>query len=105
MPENENQPWLPRVRMIWLFVLVTAMAILLLVIRSASDGASVAFAAVFLGAFLLMLTLVCATTFLAAYALGRLERNWIDEPTKVSSPFAYNQLPEQIVPPVPIERI
>ena len=104
LAEEMPQPFLPRVRMIWLFVAITVVAIALGVIQAADQGQAFAAAAVFTGIFLLLFAAFSGASFLVSYELGFVEKNF-GQATETSSPFAEGRLPEQLVPPSPTENI
>ena len=96
--ENEAQPFLPRVRMIWLFVAITVVAVALGIIRAADQGQSLAAALVFTCVFLFLFALFSGLSFITSYLLGFVEKNF-GEVVEISSPFIEGRLPEQILPP------
>lgn len=97
---NLRQPFLPRVRLIWSFVAVTAAAVLISLVRIADQSTaliSAVVAVVLWGG--LMFGLFCVL-FLITYALGLLEELLAGPSTDVQSPFAEDRLPDQIVVPI-----
>ncbi len=100
LEEPQQQPFLPRVRMIWLFVAITVVAISLGVIQSADQGQALAAAIVFTCIFLILFATLCGLSFLFAYTFGFIEKN-LDQRAIPDSPFAEGRLPEQILPPNP----
>ncbi len=98
------QPFLPRVRMIWLFVAITVVAIALGIIRAADQGQSLAAALVFTCVFLFLFAMFSGASFLVSYVFGFVEKN-LGESTLTSSPFADGRLPDQLIPPTPSENI
>jgi len=102
--EDLPQPFLPRVRMIWLFVAITVVAIALGIIQAADQGQAFAAALVFTCIFILLFAIFSGASFLVAYLFGFVEKN-LGESTVASSPFADGRLPEQVIPPAPSENI
>ncbi len=102
--ENESQPFLPRVRMIWLFVAITVVAIALGIVQAADQGQSLAAALVFTCVFLFLFATFSGLSFLVSYLFGFVEKNFGEE-TLTSSPFVDGRLPEQILPPTPSENV
>lgn len=102
--EDVAQPFLPRVRMIWLFIAITVVAIALGIIQAADQGQALAAALVFSCAFIFLFALFSASSFLVSYTFGFVEKNF-GASTVASSPFADGQLPEQLIPPNPSENI
>lgn len=102
--ENGSQPFLPRVRMIWLFVAITVVAIALGVVRAADQGQALAAALVFTGVFLFLFAMFSAISFIASYLFGFVEKNF-GEATETASPFVDGRLPEQMMPPSPSENV
>ncbi len=100
--ETTAQPFFPRIRMVWFFIAATVVALALGVIRAADQGQALAAALVFTGIFLILMMLFSALCFLTAYLLGSMEKNFGDV-QQPSSPFAEGRLPEQILPPKPVE--
>jgi hypothetical protein len=100
--ESVSQPLFPRVRMIWFFVAAAAVAIALGIIRAADQGQAFAAALVVTGAFLTLTMLFFAATFVVAYLLGSIEKS-LGESQMPASPFADGKLPEQILPPSPVD--
>jgi len=104
LEDDVSQPFLPRVRMIWLFVAITVVAIALGIIRAADQGQSFAAAFVFTGVFLFLFALFSGLSFTFSYLFGFVEKNF-GESTVTSSPFAEGRLPEQILPPNSTENV
>ena len=106
---TETQPWFPKIRLMWLFVLISFAALLMFLIRSADQRGELVFAliysVVFLVVFVAMLSFFYGMSFLLAYSLGKFERKLSDSAVVTSSPFADGQLPDQIVPPRPSEHL
>ena len=96
------QPFLPRVRMIWLFVAITVVAIALGIIRAADQGQALAAALVFTCVFLCLFAMFSGASFLVSYVFGFVEKN-LGESTLTSSPFVDGRLPDQLIPPTPSE--
>ncbi len=99
MDETQPQPFLPRVSMIWFFIVVTVVAVALVIIRAAEQGRAFQGALVLTGFFLLLLSFFSAASFLVAYALGAVERAVVGKGDLPSSPFSDGALPPQIIPP------
>ncbi len=104
LEDDISQPFLPRVRMIWLFVAITVVAIALGVIRAADQGQALAAALVFTGVFLFLFAAFSGLSFMFSYFFGFVEKNF-GESTVTSSPFAEGRLPDQILPPSQSENI
>jgi hypothetical protein len=102
LPEETQQPWLPRVRMIWYFVAVAVVAFALGIIQAADQGQALAAAFVFTILFIAVFALFASGCFLFTYFFGFLEKTLGDAPT-LANPFADGQLPDQLVPPRPTE--
>jgi hypothetical protein len=100
--EATPQPFFPRVRMIWFFIAATAVALAMGLIKAADQGQALAAALVFTAIFIALVFLFSAVCFFTAYMLGSMEKNLSDSRT-VSSPFADGRMPEQILPPNPVE--
>lgn len=104
LEEDVPQPFLPRVRMIWLFVAITVVAIALGIIQAADQGQAVAAALVFTCVFIFLFAFFSGASFLVSYLFGFVEKN-LGESTMTSSPFADGRMPEQMIPPTPSENI
>ena len=102
--ENVPQPFLPRVRMIWLFVAITVVAIALGIIQAADQGQAFAAALVFTCVFIFLFAFFSGASFVVSYMFGFVEKN-LGESTLTSSPFADGRLPDQVIPPTPSENI
>lgn len=102
--EDLPQPFLPRVKMIWLFVAITVVAIALGIIQSADQGQAFAAALVFTCVFVILFAVFSGMSFLVSFLFGSVEKN-LGESTLTSSPFADGRLPEQVIPPNPSENI
>lgn len=102
--EDLPQPFLPRVRMIWLFVAITVVAIALGIVQAADQGQALAAALVSTGAFLFLFAAFSGASFLVSYSLGFVEKN-LGDSRVTSSPFVDGRLPEQLIPPTPSENI
>ncbi len=100
--ESIRQPFFPRIRMIWFFIVAAVVALALGIIRAADEGQALAAALVFTGIFLIFVMSFSALCFWAAYSLGATERSFNNSP-QASSPFADGRLPEQVLPPKPID--
>jgi hypothetical protein len=100
--EETPQPFLPRVRMIWFFVIVTVVALALGIVQAADQGQAFAAAIVAMCGFLLLFGLLSAACFSFTYVFGFMEKS-LDTSQTTASPFANGQLPEQVIPPSPTE--
>lgn len=103
MEKNEAQPFLPRVGMIWFFVVVTLVALALGVVRLAEQGQALSAAFVFLGLFVMAFALLSGASFLVAYSFGAMERAVAGDQERTASPFIDGRLPEQIIAPKPTD--
>ena len=99
LDETSPQPFLPRVRMVWFFVVVTLVAIALAMIGATDQQAALRSALLFTGLFVLLLGAAFAMCFIAAYFMGSLERAIVGKEEVPSSPFSDGSLPPQIIPP------
>ncbi|MCC6508852.1 MAG: hypothetical protein IT423_07080 [Pirellulaceae bacterium] len=98
-PESLRQPFLPRTRLIWSFVAVTAAAVLIMLVRWADQGVALIAALVAIAAWVAGLFAMFSLLFLITYFLGVLENLLAPPENEVLSPFAQDRLPEQIVAP------
>ncbi len=103
MSESEqNQPLLPRIGMIWYFIVVVVVAIMLFVIRAAEQGQALAAAMAFTGLFLFVVALISGGCFVVAFLFGAMEKAFDSGREEPASPFIVDgSLPEQLVPPKP----
>ena len=99
LDETPSQPFLPRVRMVWFFVLVTMVAITIATIRATGQESVFRMALIFTGLFVLLVGLLFGICFLVAYSMGSLERAIVGKDQRPSSPFSDGSLPPQIIPP------
>lgn len=99
LDETPSQPFLPRVRMVWFFVVVTAVAVALTTIRATDQQAAFRSALIFAGLFVLLVGMLFSVCFLVAYSMGSLERAIVGKDQRPTSPFSDGSLPPQIVPP------
>ncbi len=97
------QPLLPQVRMVWFFIIVTAVALVIAAIRTVDQGAALTAAILAMGLFSVLLALMFAACFLLAYFLGVTERAVVGQAEMPTSPFSNGNLPPQIVPPFRID--
>ncbi len=104
LEDDVSQPFLPRVRMIWLFIAITVVAIALGIIQAADQGQALAAALVFTGVFVFIFALFCGLSFAFSYLFGFVEKNF-GQSTVTASPFADGRLPEQILPPSSTENL
>lgn len=93
------QPLLPRVKLIWSFVAITATAVLISLVRWAGEGQALVVAIVAIVCWMAGLFACFSILFLLTYALGLLETLLAPPEQEVLSPFAQDRLPEQIVSP------
>jgi hypothetical protein len=105
LEEELRQPFLPRVRMIWFFVVITAFALVLWVVRSAEQGRTLAAALLFTGLFLLFYALFSAVSFLIAFFLGATRKAMVEANDTPRSPFSDGSPPEQIIAPRSVESL
>lgn len=102
MSEAElKQPFLPRINMIWFFVVVTVVALALGVVRAAEQGRALAAALVFVSLFAVAVAFVSGAFFLVAYLMGATEKAVAGDLTRAGSPFVDGQLPDQVLKPGP----
>lgn len=99
LDETPSQPFLPRVRMVWFFVLVTVVAITITTIRATGQEAVFRTALIFTGLFALLVGVFFGICFLVAYSMGSLERAIVGKEQRPTSPFSDGSLPPQIIPP------
>ena len=99
------QPFLPRVGLVWFFVVATLVAIALGIVRAADQGQALAAAMVFVLLFLFTLSVFSGLSFLVAFLFGAMEEAVSGEREQTSSPFIDGSLPEQIIPPQPVDEI
>ncbi len=99
LDETPSQPFLPRVRMVWFFVVVTLVAIALATLRASDQEATFRMALIFTGLFVLLVGGLFGTCFLVAYFMGSLERAIVGREERATSPFSDGALPPQIIPP------
>ena len=97
---REKQLLLPRVRLIWSFVALTAAAVLIALVRELDRGAALISAIVITVAWLAVVFAMFAILFLITYGLGLLEDLLAPEQDDVLSPFADDRLPDQVIPPL-----
>lgn len=97
------QPLLPRVKLVWSFVAITAAAVLISLVRWAGEGQALVLAIVASLTWMAGLFACFSILFLITYALGILETLLAPPETEVLSPFAQDRLPEQIVAPLHVD--
>ncbi len=97
--EQERQPFLPRVRMIWFFVIAALVAVALGVTRMAEQGQALAAALVFAVLFLVAFFLLGALFFSVAYFFGAAEHAIAESQATTASPFSDGAPPPQLIPP------
>ncbi|QDV27498.1 hypothetical protein [Aureliella helgolandensis] len=93
------QPWLPKVGMIWFFIVATLVAIALGVVRAAEQGQALATGLAFTGVFVLCFFLLGGLCFGLAYLLGVMEKAITGPAALPQNPFADDSPPAQILPP------
>ena len=98
--EQEKQPLLPRVGMIWFFIVATLVAVGIGLVRSAEHGKALSVAIASTGGFLLLFFFLSGICFWIAFMFGATERKLFDHETP-ESPFVSDLPPEQIIPPLP----
>ena len=110
MPPNHSvepplvaQPLLPRVKLIWSFVAITAAALLISLVRWAGEGQALVVAIIAILAWMACLFACFSILFLMTYAFGILETLLAPPEPSVLSPFAQDRLPEQIVTPLHVD--
>lgn len=94
-----RQPFLPRVRLVWSFVAITAAAVLITLVRVADQSTALITAVVAVVLWGGLMFGFFSTLFLITYALGLLEELLAGPTIEVQSPFAEDRMPEQIVVP------
>ncbi len=99
----EPQPFLPRVRMIWFFVVVSVVAAALAIIRMAEQWQTLVAALLFIAVFLGLLAMFSGACFVVAFLLGAMERAVAGQQEQPVNPFSDGSLPEQIIPPTAVE--
>ncbi len=90
----------PQVRILWTFALVTASAVLIMMVRWAQQGQALIVALVGILIWLAVVFAMFACLFLITYALGWLENLLAPPEPEILSPFATDRLPEQVVEPI-----
>ena len=98
-----EQPFLPRIGLIWFFIVATLTAIALGIVRAADQGQALAAAMGFAALFLMVLAMLSGGAFLVAFMFGAMERAVEGEQEQVANPFIDGSLPEQIIPPRPVD--
>lgn len=93
------QPLLPRVKLVWSFVAITASAVLISLVRWAGEGQALITAIVATLTWMAGLFACFCLLFLLTYTLGILETLLAPPEHEVLSPFAQDRLPAQIVTP------
>jgi uncharacterized ion transporter superfamily protein YfcC len=97
--QQSPQPFLPRVSMIWFFVVAGAVAAIFGVIRAAEQGRELQAAFLFTALLAGLFGLFSALSFLAAYLMGAVERAVVGQEITPASPFSDGSPPPQIIPP------
>ncbi len=101
--EPATQPFLPRVGMIWFFIVASVVAVALAVIRAADQGRALQGALILTTLLVGLFGILSALFFLMAYLMGAVERAVVGKIDLPSSPFSDGSLPPQIVPPKPAD--
>jgi hypothetical protein len=94
-----RQPLLPRVRLIWLFGILTAAAVLFALVRDIGMAHALVAALLVVGCSLGLLLAASALCFAITYACGSLERGVNPPRVLPQSPFAADSLPQQLATP------
>ncbi len=102
-PETSKQPFLPRVGLIWFFIVATLIAIALGIVRAADQGQALAAAMVGVTCFVVVLAMLSGGCFAVAYMFGAMERAVAGNQEQISSPFIDGSFPDQIIPPQPVD--
>lgn len=97
--EQERQPFLPRVRMIWFFIIAALVAVALGIIRSAEQGQALAAALVYVAVFIATFFAMAGIFFFVAFLFGSTDRAMSHAHPTTASPFGKDSLPPQIIPP------
>jgi hypothetical protein len=98
--EQQPQPFLPRVGMVWFFVIAAMVALALGVVRYAEQGQALAAAAVLLVAFLIFFFLLSAIFFVVTFMFGVTLKGLSEKNELPSNPFSDGSTPpEQLFPP------
>ena len=103
LDETTSQPFLPRVRMMWFFIVVSVVAVALTFIRATDQQAVFRTSIMFTGIFVAVVGALFAVCFAVAYAMGSLERAIVGKEELPRSPFSDGSLPPQIIPPQRME--
>lgn len=101
--EIQPQPFLPRVGMVWFFIVASVVAVALGIIRAAEQGRAFQAALVFTGLFIALFGLFSVISFLIAFFIGAVERAVVGKIDTPASPFSDGSLPPQIIPPKPVD--
>ncbi|HAC90731.1 MAG TPA: hypothetical protein DCF63_08870 [Planctomycetaceae bacterium] len=100
---TKRQPLLPQISMRWYFVAMLVVAILLTTFLRSSLNQYLEIALILTGVSALLFLALSAITFAMAYVIGATDKLAQQAQQKTESPFAYDSLPPQIVPPHPNE--
>ncbi len=101
--EPQSQPFLPRVGMIWFFIVASVVAVALGVIRAAEQGRALQAACLLTSLFIALFAIFSVICFLIAYFMGAAERAVVGRVDTPASPFSDGSLPPQIVPPKSVD--
>lgn len=97
---QEQQPLLPRVGMVWFFVVAAVVAVALGVIRFAEQGQALAAAAVFMLVFFFFFFALSATFFIVSFLIGATLKTINEQNETTANPFSDGSTPpEQLFPP------
>lgn len=99
----EPQPFLPRVGILWFFVLMTLVAVAMGIVRAAEQGWSLLAALICLVIFVFVFALISCFSFVVAFLFGAMEKAMADDNQETASPFIDGSMPEQIIPPQPVD--
>ncbi len=97
--EQERQPFLPRVGMIWFFVVAGLVAVALGVIRYAEQGQALAAGLVFCALFLGLFFAIAGGVFTIAYLFGVTEKAIAEAHQTPANPFSDGSPSQQLLPP------
>ena len=99
-PQTEEQPLLPRIKMVWFFVIVTLLAVALGIVRATEQWRALVETLVVITVFALVFCVLSGSCFFVAYLFGAMERAFAGgDAEKPSNPFIDGTPPAQILPP------
>lgn len=99
----KRQPLLPQISMRWYFVAMLVVAVLLVLYLRSSLNQYLEISLVLTGASVLLFFALSGVIFAMAYVIGATDKLARQADQKTESPFAYDSLPPQVVPPHPNE--